>query len=696
MNSCVSPLAVLPALVRRIVVLSAVGMAMLAVLSAQPQRSFAESPKQNSRALQLNGAHAAEITQTFLKNHYLRRNFDPEIAKAIMDRYLRALDPQRLYLLQPDVNFFRETAPALAIELERGRVDLVRMVHKRFLQRLDERKAFLETLFARPLRPPGNDDIWERDRSKADYAKNEQASNALWATRLRFEFLEQTLRDTSAKAAQEQLQRRYRALHIRHSRENPNGVLSIFLNAFASYYDPHSAYLSPDDLENFNIAMSLSLEGIGATLRWDDGRAVVVSIVPGGAAQRQGVLQAEDIIIGVAEGEKGELEDVTNRRLMEVVKRIRGPRGSIVRLSFLRKDKQLGYARQEILIRRDRIQLKESEAQSSWITHPSLQASKPYRIGVIRLPSFYVDFDGQRARKKNYKSAARDMSKILREFIAQDADGVVLDLRNNGGGSLEEAVAVTSQFLAKGTVVMVKYARGNIARLRGKLDGPIYEGPLVVLVNRYSASASEIVSGALQDYRRAIVVGERSTFGKGTVQNIMELPAGLGALRTTIAQFYRPGGSSTQNRGVEPDIVLPSLNNHLPVGEASLDNPLPWNSIEAARFPKSNLLKAWAPLLMERSQKRIAKVKYFQNERERVQEHLRTRDQQKRISVALLREQTRTTKTNTESTTESANPTPKTNSTSEDPVLQEGIAILGDYISLNGQGKRKSIASGTR
>jgi carboxyl-terminal processing protease len=370
-------------------------------------------------------------------------------------------------------------------------------------------------------------------------------------------------------------------------------LLEMYLTSLTTAFDPHTTYMAPASVENFEIMMQLKLEGIGASLQGIDGYTVVKKIIPGGAAEKEGQLKLEDKIIAVGEGDNGELVDVVDMKLNDVVKMIRGKRGTVVRLQVISLKDPKPHI---IKITREQVELKDSEAQGKVFDAGHKSDGKPYRVGVINLPSFYMDMEGARHGDPNYKSTTRDVRRILDDFKQQGVDAVVMDLRTNGGGSLSEAITLTGLFLKEGPVVQVKDNDNRVQSYDDHHQGIEWSGPLVVLISKFSASASEIFAGAIQDYNRGLIVGDTSTHGKGTVQSLLNLgeqlfrvpnPPKMGELKITIQQFYRPGGDSTQLRGVVSDIVLPSLSSHYKdISEADLDYPLPFDHVEAQPFTK--------------------------------------------------------------------------------------------------------------
>ncbi len=458
---------------------------------------------------------------------------------------------------------------------------------------------------------------------------------------------------TEAEEARKKLARRYRTFAQNKHQTDNHELLEIFLSSLSTSYDPHTSYMSPNTLENFNISMRLQLEGIGAALMMEDGHTVVSKIIPGGAASKDGRLQPEDQIIGVGQDVEGPLVDVVGMRLNDVVKLIRGKRGTVVRLQVIPK----GTGEPSVYeITRAKIELKDSEARAEIIELGNKPDGSTYKIGVIDLPSFYMDMDAARLGKPNFKSTTRDVRKILvgqkdpngnvtPGFVQQGVDAVVLDLRKNGGGSLTEAINLTGLFIDKGPIVQVKDADGRVQHYDDLDAGTAWNGPLVVLISKFSASASEIFAGAIKDYQRGIVVGDHHTHGKGTVQTLLNLSRQLfrhdkapplGALKITMQQFYRPSGFSTQNRGVLSDIELPSITSHLDVGESDLDYAMKFDQVQAVPFQKTQRVNpVMVAQLRQRSEQRRAAAEDFQKLEKRI---ARYKAQKERKSISLHEE----------------------------------------------------------
>ena len=643
----------------------------------------------------LTGPVVKGIVEQFVSMHYAQKPLDDEMSAKIFKLYLNRLDPAHYYFLAADVNEFQKYETRIDDMLLRGKVKLALEIFERFKVRLSERLAMMEEFLAEDF-DFSRDANWTLERDDLPYPETTEEARKIWRTKIKFDLLTLKLADTSIKDGKERLMKRVRGMWKDFSQYENDDVVSIFLNSMAAAYDPHSSYLAAQDLKNFDISIKLSLEGIGAVLRWEDGYTVVNSIVPGGAAARQGKLKADDRIIAVAQGEEA-FESVIDMRLNNVVQLIRGKRGTKVGLQILRKTKK-GFDTLKLVIVRDKIILKDGEARMQIFVHPSPEENKTAqetnRIGVIRLPSFYVDFNDRRKNPKNYKSSSRDVKKHLKEFVRENVDGVILDLRSNGGGGLDEAINMAGLFIGHNPVVIVRQSGGRRVTVHRSRERAVYDGPLLIMLNRYSASASEILAGAMHDYQRAILAGDTTTFGKGTVQNIFQLPEGYGALKVTIAQFYRVSGWSTQNRGVETSLVLPSLYNARDIGESTLDNALPWRSIDQVSYRVSGNLKKVLPKLKQLSENRIANSDFFQKVKEDVQEYLTTIKPLKYTSILKMQEDDLRRKTQRDQELESASEKADEDNSDDteieeekkeiqlDEYMKESLEILSDYIKL--------------
>ena len=643
----------------------------------------------------LTGPVVKGIVEQFVSMHYAQKPLDDEMSAKIFKLYLNRLDPAHYYFLAADVNEYRQFETRIDDMLLRGKVKLALEIFERFKVRLSERLAMMEEFLAEDF-DFSRDANWTLEREDLPYPETTEEARKIWRTKIEFDLLTLKLADTSIKDGKERLMKRVRGMWKDFSQYENDDVVSIFLNSMAAAYDPHSSYLAAQDLKNFDISIKLSLEGIGAVLRWEDGYTVVNSIVPGGAAARHGKLKADDRIIAVAQGKEA-FESVIDMRLNNVVQLIRGKRGTKVGLQILRKTKK-GFDTLKLVIVRDKIILKDGEARAQIFVHPSPEENKTAqetnRIGVIKLPSFYVDFNDRRKNPKNYKSSSRDVKKHLKEFVRENVDGVILDLRSNGGGGLDEAINMAGLFIGHNPVVIVRQSGGRRVTVHRSRERAVYDGPLLIMLNRYSASASEILAGAMHDYQRAILAGDTTTFGKGTVQNIFQLPEGYGALKVTIAQFYRVSGWSTQNRGVETSLVLPSLYNARDIGESTLDNALPWRSIDQVSYRVSGNLKKVLPKLKQLSENRIANSEFFQKVKEDVQEYLTTIKPLKYTSILKMQEDNLRRKTQRDQELESVSEKADDDNSDDteieeekkeiqlDEYMKESLEILSDYIKL--------------
>ena len=651
--------------------------------------TFLEAQEEQSK---LNGLVVRGIVEQFVSMHYSQKPLDNEMSSKIFNLYLNRLDPAHFYFLEDDVDKFRKYELRVDDMLQRGDVNLALDIFERFKIRLSERLAMMEEFMGEDF-DFSVDDNWILERKDQPYPHSTEDARKLWRTKIKFDLLTLKLGDTSLKDGKERLMKRVRGLWKDFSQYENDDVVSMFLNSMAAAYDPHSSYLAAQELKNFDISIKLSLEGIGAVLRWDDGYTVINSIVPGGAAARQGKLKTDDRIIAVAQGENA-FESVIDMRLNNVVKLIRGKRGTKVGLQILRKTKK-GFDTLKIFIVRDKILLKDGEAQSSIFEQPAATENKnkqePLRIGVIKLPSFYVDFNDRRKNPKNFKSSSRDVKSHLKKFVVENVDGVILDLRNNGGGGLDEAINMAGLFIGLNPIVIVRQSGGRRVTVHRSRERVAYKGPLVIMLNRYSASASEILAGAMHDYQRALLVGDTTTFGKGTVQNIFQLPEGYGALKVTIAQFYRVSGWSTQSRGVETSIILPSLNNVREIGESTLDNALPWRSIDQVSYRPKGSFKSVLPALKQLSKKRMKDSKYFQNVDKDVHEFMTSIKPMKYTSILKMQDDDSRQKAEREldlsnaiknETTEEVRNIEEKKEFQADAYIRESMAIIADYINL--------------
>ena len=531
------------------------------------------------------------ITKIIDQNHYKRSQLNDELSKQIFEEYLESLDPNRNIFTQSDINQFSAFKLTLDDALLEGDLDPAFIMFRKFTKRRTERANFalkrLEEKFDFSVK-----ESYLFDREDADWPKDVKALDEIWRKRVKNDYLTLLLEDKKEKDLKETLRKRYKRIIKRSSQFKSEDVYEFFINAYLRSLEPHTAYFSPRTSENFNINMSLSLEGIGAALKTVDEHTVVQRIIKGGPADLTNQLHAGDKIIGVGQGQ-GKVDDVVGWRLDDVVGKIRGPKDSIVQLHILPEASGPGGADKYVTIIRNKIKLEDQQVQKKVIEIPDGPTTQ--KIGVIEIPTFYMDFAAAARGEKDFSSTTRDTKKLIDELKAENVNGIVVDLRNNGGGSLTEAVSLTGLFIKTGPVVQIRNSIGEIDLNEDKDKSIAYNGPLIVLVNKHSASASEIFSGAIQDYGRGVIVGE-PTFGKGTVQSIVNLNnfvrddrKNLGKLKLTMAQFFRVNGDSTQHRGVVPDIVFPTSVKSDDEGERSLKNALPWANIPAAKFSSTDV-----------------------------------------------------------------------------------------------------------
>ncbi len=530
------------------------------------------------------------VTQFIQKSHYLHVAVDDELSARVMDRYLEALDRNRMYLLASDVRFFEQYRHELDDFVKHQPMDPVFDMFDVYRSRVRERFQFALTQL--DDEPDFTiDEEYQFDRDELPWATTREELDEIWRKRVKHDALNLVLTDKPWDEVREVLRKRYARYIRRMDQINSDDVFETFMNAFSHTLDPHSSYMSPRNSEEYRIQMSLSYFGIGASLQTEDDYVQIVSIIPGGPAAIDGTLKPNDRIIGVAQGADGEMVDVIGWRLDDVVDLIRGPANTVVRLQIIPAGALPGSSERELELTRNQVRLEEQAAKSRVITVP--RDGREWSIGVIEVPSFYRDYRALSNGDKNYTSTTRDVKRLIQELEKQGVDGLIIDLRNNGGGHLTEATALSGLFIDNGPVVQLRNSNGRISRL----DDPdpvarvAYNGPLAVLVNRFSASASEIFAAAIQDYERGVIIGQR-TFGKGTVQNLYSLDqylqpesdSGFGQLTLTIGKYYRVTGESTQHRGVSPDIRLPSPIDEEQIGESVRDSALPWDTIKTTRF----------------------------------------------------------------------------------------------------------------
>ena len=590
--------------------------------------------------------NVTSIVMSMMRSQHVSHHpLDDEISKRSWELYLKTFDPRRTFFYQSDIDEFKEFELKLDDMLKSRDTSFAYLVYERYMKRMAERVGWVDELVQDEF-DYSRKEYLDTDFDKRAYPKNESEAKERWRKRIKYDllFLEVTEKK-KAKEARDQIKRRYHNIQRRWGQFDNHELLEMFLTAVTSAFDPHTSYMSPTTLENFRIQLGLRLEGIGAQLSDEDGYAVITKIILGGAADKHGKLKADDRVVTVGEGEDGEMVDIVGMKLNDAVKLIRGQAGTIVRLGVVPEG---GGDRQILSITRARIELADSAAKGKVFDVEHHAGGAPIQIGVIDLPSFYLDMEGARNREANFRSTTVDVRKILDEFNGKGVDVVVLDLRSNGGGSLTEAVNLTGLFIDTGPVVQIKDAANRIESLDDDDEGSAWDGPLVVLTSMLSASASEILAGAIQDYDRGIIVGDERTHGKGTVQTLQDLdawllgrarrrPPQLGALKITTAQFYRPLGDSTQRKGVEADVVLPSVTSHMDISEADLDYAIEFDKVPGTEFTPSKMVgqETVKKLVAQSKERRKSSEKFAKLDR-RIKHYL---EQKEKNNIALNRKE---------------------------------------------------------
>ncbi|QDV25416.1 carboxy terminal-processing peptidase [Aureliella helgolandensis] len=618
-----------------------------------------QAPRENLAVQDMTTARPLDhtIIQTVARymdrQHLSKHRMDDEISKRAFDQFLRALDPLKLYFLQSDIEAFHSSLTRLDDYALAGKMDFAIDAFKTFLKRVDERVEMAHAA----IDSEHDFTVAEKlaiDRDVIEYPASDAEAQDRMRRQIKYQLLVlesekiqadkdkesgKELTDTQRVLAadpnedpRERLHRRYRTIHKRWHQTDADELLEIYVSAITTSFDPHTSYMSPDTLDNFRIVMSLNLDGIGAQLMSEDGYTKLTSIVPGGAADKDGRLKPGDKIVQVAQGEDGMLEDVVDMKLDDVVHRIRGTAGTVVRLGVM---PAAGGELQIYDITRAKITLDDSAARSEVVEYGKKADGQPFKFGYIDLPSFYMDMQAARDNSDSFRSTTRDVSLILSDFRAQKVDAVVLDLSRNGGGSLTEAINLTGLFVDQGPVVQVKNPQGQVDVYDDSASGVAWDGPLVVMTSKESASASEILAGAIQDYRRGIIVGDPTTHGKGTVQSLIDLgeqlmgiPGEMGALKLTIQQFYLPGGKSTQRAGVLSDVVLPAITASIDNSESDLDYALPNDTVREAKHMDYKMVDgAVLGILRANSTQRVSNSKGFEKLFQRIEMFKQQKDE---------------------------------------------------------------------
>jgi carboxyl-terminal processing protease len=705
---------------RRITIFGAVATAVLTAGLVARHASALQPQREDSRI-------AKAVTWFLRDEHLSKQPLNATMSQRAFMTFLKTLDPMKVYFVQADIDEFAKQQNDIADNLsKKGDVTLAYTIFDRFLTRVDERVKLIDDILSKDVDLNVDEDI-QTDPKVTTYATDDAGIRDKWTKRLKYDLLvkkadkaekedkpgKADAAKTDAQAAdatpkkeltdKERISRRYHSFAKRMHQTNSDELLERYLTALTSAFDPHTSYMSPSTVKNFDINMKLSLEGIGAALEYEleEGTTKVSRLIPGGPAEKDGRLKPEDRVIGVAQDLKGEFTDVADMSLNDVVDLIRGKAGTIVRLKVL---PATGGEPKTIDITRASIELKDQEARSEIFEEGKKPNGQAFKVGVIDLPSFYMDMNGARLGKEDYRSTTRDVQRLLEDFSRKGVDAVILDLRRNGGGSLTEAISLTGLFIDQGPIVQVKDSAGHVQHYDDETRGVSWAGPLVVLQSKFSASASEIFAGAIQDYGRGLIVGDKTSHGKGTVQSLLDVSRpffggianapSYGALKITIQQFYRPNGDSTQNRGVVSDIELPSLTTHLDVGEADLDYALKFDQVPAANYTKVNMVdKAMVAQLRTRSADRVHDSADFQKAEKRIERYMSQKDR-KTVPLMESKYMAERAELNTEREEEDEFKKlddPNRPVVNRDYYFNEAIAITVDYLQL---GKKLATTNG--
>ena len=530
------------------------------------------------------------VTQILGNYHYRRVPLNDSLSSKIFDNYIKELDGNKMNFTKQDIDDFEKFRYTIDDQLQSGDLTAAYQIYNVYRKRAKERFTFVASLLNKPM-DFKIDEVYSPDREKSSWANNKQELDEIWRKAIKSTLLDWKISGKADSSAVKDLKERYTRSEKYFDKTKSEDVFQQFMNSFTESVDPHTNYMIPKAAAQFNQEMAQSFEGIGATLRLEGDYVTIMELITGGPAYKSKALKPKDRIVGVAQGDNGAFVDIVGWMTDDAVKLIKGPKSTVVRLKILPGDAAVGAMPKEIRLVREKIKLEDGSAKKDVLLLSN--NGKPYKLGLITLPVFYRDFEGVRKGEGDFKSTSADVKKFLIELKAEKVDGVILDLRNNGGGSLVEAVSLTGLFIPQGPVVQRKHADGEISAEYDRDPSVTYDGPLGVLVNRFSASASEIFAGAIQDYKRGIIIGEQ-TYGKGTVQTLVDLsrflksePDNVGQLKITMEKFYRITGSSTQHKGVTPDIELPSGFSAAEYGESSQPSALPWDMIASTKYTPS-------------------------------------------------------------------------------------------------------------
>lgn len=638
------------------------------------------------------GKEARVISYILDNNHYRKIRLNDSLSAAILEHYIKELDNSKTYFLASDVKSFEKFKYAIDDLTRNENVNPAFEIYQVFAKRYKERMDYVMKSLIQQNFDYSVDEYYETDRDKENWANSKEELNDLWRKIIKSQALSLKLAGKKPEEITEALKIRYQRFSKSFTQFNAEDVFTIYMNSITESYDPHTNYLSPKQSDLFKQQMSLSLEGIGAQLQAENDYTKIVKILPGGDAQKSGKVNVNDLIIGVAQGKEGEMVDVVGWRLDDVVKLIKGPKGTTVRLLILPAKTGVNGPSQEVVLVRDKIKLEDQAAKKEVINY-QLQG-RAVKLGVISLPSFYMDYDSYQKGDPNYKSTTRDVKRLIGELKAEGVEGIVMDLRNNGGGSLPEAVDLTGLFIKDGPVVQVKNSSSKVEVLPDDDKEIFYTGPLVVLTNRFSASASEIFAGAIQDYQRGVVAGE-STFGKGTVQTVLDLnrfineKEPVGELKLTFQKFYRVTGSSTQHKGVLPDVYFPSAFDPEQYGESASPSALPWDVIKPANFQKvtdvnDKVLTSLNKSYLERTKFDVSLKKYMIETEDLKKNLSQTRislnETKRKAEIAEDEKKKAEEKLDTKITSKEGLPVDDLQNL-KDEYLREGLLILGDLVT---------------
>ena len=674
------------------------GALLLAGVVAVPTTSWASKP---GRGQGLECIHLPQLMDAYFKGHYSHRSLTEQLKSNTVEQLIKSLDPSKMLLLEDDVASLRKSLPQIFSSIQKGDCKVLDDAYGLMVRRVKENEEFVRKFLGKDYVLDDNAEVF-LDPEKRKFPKNIEEREKILKGMVHFQVSNYLLTNMKLPQAKEQLIHRYELATKRVQDRLKESSIDGFAEAFALALDPHSSYLSQDNLEDFQIQMQLSLEGIGASLSSEDGFTVIEDTIPGGGAEKCGLLRPKDKIIAVAqEGQKP--ESVMDMDLRDVVKKIRGKKGTKVTLTILRQAEKTETF--DVAIIRDKIDIKDQAAKISYETRK--QGDKTAKVGVIDLPSFYG------GGGKGGRSCSADIRALLEEAKREKVDGIVLNLTRNGGGLLDEAVKISGLFINKGGVVATKDVSRSAQVLEDQEEGVVYKGPLVVLISRMSASASEILAGALQDYKRALVVGSDHTFGKGSVQAVVSLPPGLGAMKVTTGMFFIPGGKSTQHSGVNADVVLPPVYALDDLGEKTLDYSLPPQQMEPFVSADGNVSSGPAhwdgvdskviPILSARSKERVAKDAKFAEVKKELEEAAKNRGVVKlsELRKKSAKEKEKEKEAEKKQAKNSRKDRDQRIKETEAPLINEAINVLVDWIEQSNGGPRtlqvsQGAATGTK